>query len=64
MERLYTISQGGKSLGSRNFKDTKRFVLKCCLPSIRPAVVRAKRLSSLGKALGDWADIKLSAVKG
>lgn len=55
--KLYTLVQGGQALGTRSFADTKAFVLRCCVPALRAKVVDAKQISTLRRAIKDWADI-------
>lgn len=57
---LYELKQGDHSLGVRPFADTKRFVLRCCLPTMRNKVVRAKRITTLSSAIKGWAMIERS----
>ncbi len=64
MKLQYEIIQGKHSFGSKTFADTKAFVLRCCLPALRPRVVAAKRISTLSKAVDSWATIVVSSKSG
>lgn len=61
--KLYELKQGAQSLGVRSFADTKAFVLKCCTPSLREQAARAKRVTTLARAIEPWGTITGAFMK-